>query len=131
MELVNLHDLMIKTKQGFDSNLFDSERTLPPSFKEMVPDFDGTRLTYLDYTCVLVERTPGLNIVFPNQWFYIAAYMTDYYHMILAYKQKIFDILKFESLEAAKKYFVKSLIMTKWLINYLIPPIITSTIELG
>lgn len=103
MELVNLHDLMIKTKQGFDSNLFDSERTLPPSFKEMVPDFDGTQLTYLDYTCVLVERTPGLNIVFPNQWFYIAAYMTDYYHMILAYKQKIFDILKFENLEAAKK----------------------------
>lgn len=103
MELVNLHDLMIKTKQGFDSNLFDSERTLPPSFKEIVPDFDGTQLTYLDYTCVLVERTPGLNIVFPNQWFYIAAYMTDYYHMILAYKQKIFDILKFENLETAKK----------------------------
>lgn len=103
MELVNLHDLMIKTKQGFDSNLFDSERTLPPSFKEIVPDFDGTQLTYLDYTCVLVERTHGLNIVFPNQWFYIAAYMTDYYHMILAYKQKIFDILKFENLETAKK----------------------------
>lgn len=102
MELVNLHDLMIKTKQGFDSNLFDSERTLPHSFKEIVPDFDGTQLTYLDYTCVLVERTPGLNIVFPNQWFYIAAYMTDYYHMILAYKQKIFDILKFENLEKAK-----------------------------
>ncbi len=103
MELVNLHALMIKIKQGFDSNLFDSERTLPPSFKEIVPDFDGTQLTYLDYTCVLVERTPGLNIVFPNQWFYIAAYMTDYYHMILAYKQKIFDILKFENLETAKK----------------------------
>lgn len=102
MELVNLHDLMIKTKQGFDSNLFDSERTLPHSFKEIVPDFDGTQLTYLDYTCVLVERTPGLNIVFPNQWFYIAAYMTDYYHMILAYKQKIFDILKFGNLEEAK-----------------------------
>lgn len=102
MELVDLHDLMLKTKQGFDSKLFDSERALPSTFKEIVPDFDGTRLTYLDFTSVLVERTPGLNIVFPNQWFYIAAYMTDYYHMILAYKQKVFDVLKFENLEKAK-----------------------------
>lgn len=103
MDLVNLHDLMLKTKQGFDSKLFDSERTLPSTFKDIVPDFDGTQLTYLDYTCILSERTPGLNIVFPNQWFYIAAYMTDYYHMIMAYKQKVFDILKFDNLEKAKK----------------------------
>ncbi len=102
MELANLHDLMVKTKDSFDPKLFDSERTLPSAFKEEVPNFDGTELSYKDYTCVLVERTPGLNIVFPNQWFYIAAYMTDYYHMILAYKQKVFDVLKFENLEKAK-----------------------------
>ncbi len=102
MELVNLHDLMIQTQQGFNSDLFDSERTLPIAFKELVPDFEGTQLVYLDYTCVLVERTPGLNIVFPNQWFYIAAYMTDYYHMILAYKQKVFDVLHLNNAEKAK-----------------------------
>lgn len=102
MELVNLHDLMIQTQQGFNSNLFDCERTLPIAFKELVPDFDGTQLIYLDYTCVLIERTPGLNIVFPNQWFYIAAYMTDYYHMILAYKQKVFDVLHLNNAEKAK-----------------------------
>ncbi|MDE6346337.1 MAG: hypothetical protein K2L55_06685 [Muribaculaceae bacterium] len=102
MELVNLHDLMTQTQQGFNSNLFDSERTLPNAFKELVPDFDGTQLVYLDYTCVLVERTPGLNIVFPNQWFYIAAYMTDYYHMVLAYKQKVLDILRLNNTEKAK-----------------------------
>lgn len=102
MELVNLHDLMIQTQQGFNSNLFDCERTLPIAFKELVSDFEGTQLVYLDYTCVLVERTPGLNIVFPNQWFYIAAYMTDYYHMILAYKQKVFDVLHLNNIEKAK-----------------------------
>lgn len=102
MELVNLHDLMIQTQQGFNSNLFDCERTIPIAFKELVPDFEGTQLVYLNYTCVLVERTPGLNIVFPNQWFYIAAYMTDYYHMILAYKQKVFDVLHLNNIEKAK-----------------------------
>lgn len=102
MVLVNLHDLMTQTQKGFNSNLFDSERTLPNAFKELVPDFDGTQLVYLDYTCVLVERTPGLNIVFPNQWFYIAAYMTEYYHMILAYKQKVLDVLCLNNTEKAK-----------------------------
>lgn len=102
MELVNLHDLMIQTQQGFNSNLFDCERTIPIAFKELVPDFEGTQLVYLNYTCVLVKRTPGLNIVFPNQWFYIAAYMTDYYHMILAYKQKVFDVLHLNNIEKAK-----------------------------
>ncbi len=102
MELINLHDLMLKTREGFNSSIFTTERTLPASFKEAVPSFDGTRLDYQNYTCVLVERTPGLNIIFPNQWFYIAAYMTNYYNMIVSYKQKVFDILKLDSLEIAK-----------------------------
>lgn len=102
MELVDLKDLMEKTRQSFDSRLLDSERILSDTFKRTVSDFEGTQLMYLKYTCVLLERTPGLNIVFPNQWFYIAAYMTDYYHMLLAYKQKIFEVLRLNNAETAK-----------------------------
>jgi hypothetical protein len=103
MELVNLNDLMTRTKESFDDSLFDAERALPQGFKNAVPDFDGTKLVYKEYTCILVERTPGLNIVFPNQWFYIAAYMTDYYKMIMEYKTKVFNVLQFESAEKAKE----------------------------
>lgn len=102
MELVNLNDLMLQVKQDFNPNLFDNERTIPQAFKQLVPDFEGTTLVYHDYTCVLNERTPGLNIVFPNQWFYIAAYMTDYYHMLQAYKQKVYQVLKITNNEQAK-----------------------------
>lgn len=102
MELRNLNELMLETQRGFNSSLFDAERKLPQAFKEAVPDFEGTQLNYLDYSCVLIERTPGLNIVFPNQWFYIAAYMTDYYHMVLAYKQKVITVLQLNNSEKAK-----------------------------
>ena len=102
MELVNLNDLMKKVKQDFNPSLFDNERTIPQAFKQLVPDFEGTTLVYHDYTCVLNERTPGLNIVFPNQWFYIAAYMTDYYHMLQAYKQKVYQVLQIANNEQAK-----------------------------
>lgn len=32
--------------------------------------------------------------------------MTNYYNMIVSYKQKVFDILKLDSLEIAKTHFV-------------------------
>ena len=46
---------MLKTREGFNSSIFTTERTLPASFKEAVPSFDGTRLDYQNYTCVLVD----------------------------------------------------------------------------
>ena len=100
MELTNLNELMLKTQQEFDVSDLGKDRMLPSSFKLQYPEFEGWPIEYQHYSAVL-ERG-DLRIFFPNQWFYIGAYMTTYYRELSAYKEKVWSVLNIKNAEQAK-----------------------------
>lgn len=89
-----LQDLSIlknKVVSDFQSNYKNEEMALPQSFKNDISLIGKDSIRYLESTAV-VTTPKGLNIYFPNQWFYIASFFTQYYVELIKYKQTVYSI---------------------------------------
>lgn len=74
---------------------------LPKAFKEQVKDIYSSKITFNDYSAIIVTST-GQNIFLPNQWFYIASYFTDLYNELLKYKEYALKIISRDRLKELK-----------------------------
>ena len=102
MELLNLESYKSTFNADYIKDVLSQERLLPEQFKV---EFSQTfpKFIFQDYTCVFEgANSQNLRIYFPNQWFYIAAYLTNYYQMLVAYKEKVISLLPREVLPSLK-----------------------------
>ncbi|MGM9804629.1 MAG: McrB family protein [Muribaculaceae bacterium] len=102
MTLPSINSVKSNLQSNFNSSKFLNDRLLPTQFKELVTNIDTATITYSQYTCNVCAPS-GLNIYFPNQWFYIAAYFSDYYKLLTQYKSKVFSILNIKGEEGKNK----------------------------
>lgn len=83
--LKNLNELAIESKSERDK-FSNHEIILSENFKTKFKEIHPTiSITFNKHTCeVLTER--NLKIIFPNQWFVIASFFTDYMKELFIYK---------------------------------------------
>ena len=97
MELEDLGLLAQRLKETYEYMDISVERELPSEFKSLVTSFtNNDDIIYNKYT-VEYESSSGLKIFFPNQWIYIAAFFTDYYFMLQAYKKEAIAVIESRS----------------------------------
>lgn len=89
MELKNLNELALKSKDNYESNFLNRDIQLHGEFKNKLRDFlrkeKKGSIKYLDYSSEIIT-TSGNRIYLPNQWFYIATFMVDFYLELIKYK---------------------------------------------
>lgn len=102
MILQNISELKVYLKSKYEIRKFIDDRALPELFIERVKTIDSASITYSRYTCI-VHASSGLNIYFPNQWFFIAAYFSDYYKLLTEYKSKVYLVLNIKGEEGKNK----------------------------
>ena len=75
---------------------------LPVKFKEQVKEIFGSNIEYNRYSAVVTTNRDNLKIFLPNQWFFIAAFFTQYYSTLKQYKETALSIFEKERLRDLK-----------------------------
>jgi len=91
MALQDLEILGQNLKKRFLETFNDADRVLPEAFKSNITQFDSSPIEYRQYNFI-VKSSSGLNIYFPNQAIYIAAYFADYYVELEKYKNLLLKL---------------------------------------
>lgn len=99
-QLRNLQQLYITAANRFN-NYDGKDFILPQSFKDQVSEIYSGKITYNDYSAIIITST-GQNIFLPNQWFYIASYFTDLYNELQKYKEYALKITSRDRLKELK-----------------------------
>ncbi len=74
---------------------------LPSEFKSQVQDIKDEKIEYNRYSAIVTTQR-NLKIYLPNQWFYIAAFFTEYYNQLKQYKEIVLSIFPKERLKELK-----------------------------
>lgn len=91
MALQDLEILGQNLKKRFLETFNDADRVLPEAFKSNITQFDSSPIDYKQYNFI-VKSSSGLNIYFPNQAIYIAAYFADYYVELEKYRNLLLKL---------------------------------------
>ena len=75
---------------------------LPVKFKEQVKEIFGSNIEYNRYSAVVTTNRDNLKIFLPNQWFFIAAFFTQYYSTLKQYKEAALSVFEKERLRDLK-----------------------------
>ena len=75
---------------------------LPVKFKEQVKEIFGSSIEYNRYSAVVTTNRDNLKIFLPNQWFFIAAFFTQYYSTLKQYKETALSVFEKERLRDLK-----------------------------
>ena len=75
---------------------------LPVKFKERVKEIFGSNIEYNRYSAVVTTNRDNLKIFLPNQWFFIAAFFTQYYSTLKQYKEAALSVFEKERLRDLK-----------------------------
>lgn len=92
MSLKNLNTLVMELRKRYSEKFINKELELPTDFKIEFENYLATVnnvIVYLKYTSEVTTKT-GQKIYFPNQWFLLAEYFTDYIIELERYK----DVMK-------------------------------------
>jgi len=71
---------------------------LPVEFKKSVGEINGCAISYNRFSAIVTTRA-NLNIYLPNQWFYIAAFFTQFYSELKRYKEVVLSVVQKERLK--------------------------------
>ena len=96
--LRDLHDVATQARQRFINEFTPTEITLSNSFQDAfsrVAEQDGQSIIYSNRTAVIVT-SENKKIYIPNQWFKMAAYMSDFVEEFLKYKDLTLKIVRSE-----------------------------------
>lgn len=97
-ELKDLRVLASQLVNKYKSLYSGKDIELPSEFKAKVQDINGGRIEYNRYSAIVTTRA-NLNIFLPNQWFYIAAFFTEYYNELKHYRDLALSVFPKERLK--------------------------------
>ena len=97
-ELKDLRILASNLVNRYKSLYSGKDIELPSEFKSKVQDINGGKLEYNRYSAIVTTRG-NLRIYLPNQWFYIAAFFTEYYNELKQYKEIAISVFSKERLK--------------------------------
>lgn len=112
MILTDIEKLANDSKRHYNSAFINQDIMLHKDFKEKFEktlNEKGSSVKFLDYSAEIITSSKN-KIFLPNQWFYIATFMVDFYLELIKYKQELEKILSNPNLiNMDKKSIIKSL----------------------
>ena len=97
-ELLDLKVLASSLINRYKSLYTGTDIELPTDFKKVVTEINGSAIEYNRFSAVVTTRA-NLNIYLPNQWFYIAAFFTQFYSELKQYKEIALSVVQKERLK--------------------------------
>ncbi|XIH16634.1 hypothetical protein C1N83_28010 (plasmid) [Priestia aryabhattai] len=95
MLLRNLNQLATGSKEQYSNAFVNKDIKIHKEFKEryeQVLSEKRASIQFFDYSAEIT--TSGQNKIFlPNQWFYIATFMADFYSELITYKKQLYNII--------------------------------------
>ncbi|MCJ7987934.1 hypothetical protein MUB16_35365 [Priestia sp. OVL9] len=95
MLLRNLDQLASDSKEQYNNAFVNKDIKIHKEFKEryeQVLSEKRASIQFFDYSAEIT--TSGQNKIFlPNQWFYIATFMVDFYSELITYKKQLYNII--------------------------------------
>lgn len=94
MRLRNLNTLAKESKDKYLNEFKNNDMELPEQFKESFAstNVEPNGIIFSKYTAEIMSRTQK-KIYLPNQWFYMATYMTEYVFELLKYRDEFYKIV--------------------------------------
>ena len=97
-ELLDLKVLAGSLINRYKSLYTGTDIELPTDFKKVVTEINGSAIEYNRFSAIVTTRA-NLNIYLPNQWFFIAAFFTQFYVELKQYKEIALSVVQKERLK--------------------------------
>lgn len=97
-DLLDLKVLANSLINRYKSLYTGNDIELPTEFKKVVAEINGSAIEYNRFSAIVTTRA-NLNIYLPNQWFYIAAFFTQFYSELKQYKELALSVVQKERLK--------------------------------
>ena len=97
-DLLDLKVLASSLINRYKSLYTGSDIELPAEFKKVVEEINGCAIKYNRFSAIVTTRA-NLNIYLPNQWFFIAAFFTQFYSELKHYKELALSAVSKERLK--------------------------------
>ena len=97
-ELLDLKVLAGSLINRYRSLYTGTDIELPTDFKKVVTEINGSAIEYNRFSAIVTTRA-NLNIYLPNQWFFIAAFFTQFYVELKQYKEIALSVVQKERLK--------------------------------
>lgn len=97
-ELLDLKALAGSLINRYRSLYTGTDIELPTDFKKVVTEINGSAIEYNRFSAIVTTRA-NLNIYLPNQWFFIAAFFTQFYVELKQYKEIALSVVQKERLK--------------------------------
>lgn len=97
-DLLDLKVLASSLINRYKSLYTGKDIELPVEFKKNVDEINGGTIEYNRFSAVVTTRA-NLKIYLPNQWFYIAAFFTQFYSELKQYKEISLSVVQKERLK--------------------------------
>ena len=97
-DLLDLKVLASSLINRYQSLYTGNDIELPTEFKRNVIEINGGTIEYNRFSAIVTTRA-NLNIYLPNQWFFIAAFFTQFYSELKRYKELALSVVPKERLK--------------------------------
>ena len=97
-DLLDLKRLANNLINRYKSLYTGEDIELPSEFKKVVKEINGSVIEYNSFSAIVTTRA-NLYIYLPNQWFYIAAFFTQFYSELKQYKESALSVVPKERLK--------------------------------
>ena len=97
-DLLDLKRLANNLINRYKSLYTGEDIELPSEFKKVVKEINGSVIEYNRFSAIVTTRA-NLYIYLPNQWFYIAAFFTQFYSELKQYKESALSVVPKERLK--------------------------------
>ena len=97
-DLLDLKVLASSLINRYRSLYTGNDIELPTEFKKVVIEINGSAIEYNRFSAIVTTKA-NLNIYLPNQWFFIAAFFTQFYSELKQYKELALSVVPKERLK--------------------------------
>lgn len=97
-DLLDLKVLASSLIKRYKSLYTGNDIELPTEFKKVVEEINGNAIKYNRFSAIVTTKA-NLSIYLPNQWFFIAAFFTQFYSELKQYKELALSVVPKERLK--------------------------------